>query len=107
MINPPTRRSFEGALRHGTLKGLVDDFRAQGLSQVAIYVLFADFTATLRGEGREADAEAVEVGAMDFIWGWCPKGKEWFDHTLTDQEVRAYRQAHQGESGASEPGAVS
>ena len=96
MIDAPTKRWFEDALRHGTLKGLVDDLRAQGLSQVAIYVLFEGFTTILRGEGREADAEAVEDGAMDFIWGWCPKGKEWFDHGLTDQEVRAYRQANQG-----------
>jgi hypothetical protein len=94
MIDAPTKRVFEDALRHGTLKGLVDDLRAQGLSQVAIYVLFEDFTTILRGEGREADAEAVEDGAMDLIWGWCPKGKEWFDHVLTDHEVKAYRQAN-------------
>jgi hypothetical protein len=94
MIDLPTRTLFEDALRHGKLKGLVDDLRAKGLSQVAIYVLFEDFTILLRREGREADAETVEDGAMDFICGWCSKSKMWFDRELTSQEVKAYREAN-------------
>jgi hypothetical protein len=94
MIDLPTRKLFEGALRHGTLKGLVDDLRAQGVSQAGIYVLFEDFTTLLRREDREADAEAIEDGAMGFIWGWCSKSQMWFDHELTDQEVKAYREAN-------------
>jgi hypothetical protein len=95
MIEVPSRSLFEDALHRGTFKNLANRLRDCGHSQAAIYLFFESFARTLREENRDADAEAIEDGALDFIWGWCSKSKMWFDKGLTDEEVKAYRTANE------------
>ena len=92
----PSRTLFDNALSRRTFKELADHLRERGFTQVAIYVFFQSFARMLRQENREVDAEAIEDGALDFIWGWCSKNKMWFDEGLTDEKVRAYRTANEG-----------
>ncbi|MBI1832275.1 MAG: hypothetical protein HYR84_12600 [Planctomycetes bacterium] len=91
MLDEETRARFEDALRRGDLKGLCDRMKLQGLSQVAIYDLFASFALALRDEGRDVDEETVGDGSLDFTWGWRSRDKMWFDRGLTDDDVKAYR----------------
>jgi hypothetical protein len=65
MSELPTRALFEDALSRGTFRELANRLRDSGFGQVAIYVLFESFALMLRNENREADAEAVEDGALD------------------------------------------
>lgn len=96
MSNLPARALFEDALSRETFRDLANRLRDGGFDQVAIYVLFECFANMLRQENRDADAEAVEDGALDYIWGWCSKNKMWFDEGLTDEKVSAFRQANKG-----------
>ena len=90
------RALFEDALRSGTYQDLANQLRDRGFDQAAIYVLFEAFVNMLRAENREADAEAVEDGALDKIWGWCSKKNMWFDEGLSDKKVNASRKANEG-----------
>ena len=96
MSEVPSRALFEDALRRGTFRDLANELRDRGFGQAAIYLLFESFALMLRDENREADAEAVEDGALDYIWGWCSKSKMWFDEGLTDEKLNAFREANKG-----------
>jgi len=98
MVDEESKNQFEDALRAGNLKGLCDRMKLQGLSQVAIYDQFESFALALQEQGRDADYEAVVDGALDLIWGWCSRDRMWFDHSLTDGEVKAYRALQQKEA---------
>lgn len=95
MLDAEMRDRLEAALRARDLKGLVDELRHAGRSQVAVYDLFEAFYSELGEAGRAADED--EVGdALDRIWGWCRPGAEWFGDTLTDEALRAYCTARAG-----------
>jgi hypothetical protein len=96
MSEVPARALFEDALRRGTFRTLAYHLRDQGFGQLAIYVLFESFALMLRDENREADAEAVEDGALDYIWGWCSKSKMWFEEGLTGEKMNAFRKTNEG-----------
>jgi hypothetical protein len=85
-----SRDRLEAALRSGDLKEFVDRLRLDGLSQAAIYLVFEAFLLELRATGREADEDAI-LDSMDYIWGCCAPGQEWFESTLTEAEVQVGR----------------
>ena len=83
---------FEAALANDTLTELVREMEAEGHSQVQIYERFEQFRALLRELDREADEEQV-MDTMDGIVGWCGPRVKLFPHSLTNEEIEAYRQS--------------
>ena len=91
MLDVEMRDRFEAALRSKALRQLADHLREAGRTQVAIYDLFESFLRVISEEGRQEDEDAIG-DALDCIWGWCSREAMWFDRTLTDQDVKEYRQ---------------
>ncbi len=103
MLDAEMRGRLEAAWRAHDLKGLVDELRHAGFSQVAIYDLFEAFYSELGHAGRVADEDEL-ADTLDCIWGWCSPSARWFDDTLTDEVVRAYREASHGPTEPAGPG---
>lgn len=93
---------FEAALANDTLREFVREMEAEGLIQVEIYERFELFRALLRELDREADEESV-MDTMDSIVGWCGPHAKLFPHSLTNEEIEAYRQSQRGITGNREP----
>src|SRR5436309_1484471 len=83
------RRRFELALSSpdpsAALHDLAKALKAEGMGQVAMYHLFAEFQRKTDGADRRYDAIADN---MDLIWGggWA-KGRALFEKELTDADV--------------------
>jgi hypothetical protein len=76
---------------------LVKLMKADGVSQLEIYCEFeARHTASMAKDKTYAtEEEEATATAMERIWGWCEPEDHLFDHTLTKEEVRAYKEATQ------------
>jgi hypothetical protein len=83
------RQRFEVALASPdpatALYELAKALKAEGVGQVAIYHLFAEFQRNITGDDLRADAI---LDTMDLIWGggWA-KGRALFETALTDADV--------------------
>ena len=89
MVNDAMRARFGQALAdaqpHGALHALAKSLKAEGVGQVTIYRLFAEYQVKIDGGDTRYDAI---VDNMDLIWGgpWA-KGGALFDRELTDADV--------------------
>jgi hypothetical protein len=86
MLDSASRTRFEEALASGSLETLGNKLKTEGLSQVAIYLLFESFWTFLGDSGREAEADTV-YDYLDWVWGWCSAGGRLFENCLTNEEV--------------------
>ena len=93
MLDSATKQRFEEALaseRYTGLKDLADQMTREGLSQVAIYLLFESFQDFLNEQHRQADEEII-LGCLECIIGYCAQSSKWFEHYLTNEEIDEYR----------------
>jgi len=91
MLKSDLRGRFENALLAHDLKGLVDELKREGLTQVAIYCILDDLRLEVDSQNRGIDEEQV-ADALDFVCGFCSPDKCWFHHTLSDDEITIHRQ---------------
>jgi hypothetical protein len=70
---------------YGSLNSLAKSLKAEGVDQVTIYRLFAEYQ--VKTDGNDPRYDAI-VDNMDLIWGgpWA-KGGALFDKELTDADV--------------------
>lgn len=89
MVTGAMRARFEKGLAdaqpHGSLHALAKSLKAEGVDQVTIYRLFAEYQ--VKTDGNDPRYDAI-VDNMDLIWGgpWA-KGGALFDKELTDADV--------------------
>ena len=83
------RQRFEQALaspdRATALHELAKALKAEGMGQVAMYHLFAEFQQRIDGDDPRYDAI---VDNMDLVWGggWA-KGRALYETELTDADI--------------------
>ena len=87
MVTDAMRSRFDQALAdaqpHVTLRALAMSLKAEGVSQIAIYRLFAEYQ--VKTDGNDPHYDAI-VDTMDLIWsGSWAKGGALFDTELTDR----------------------
>ena len=81
---------FEQALAINQLDSVVEELKIKGVSQVEILCLFDEFRALLRQAEREDEEDRV-LDEMDCIVGHCSSHNKRFTHSLTNEEIEAYR----------------
>jgi hypothetical protein len=90
MVTDSLRQRFDQALRaphpSSALHALAQALKADGMTQVALYHLFAEYQAKLDPDDPRHDAV---VDNLDLIWGgpWA-KGHALFEKELTDADIR-------------------
>lgn len=89
MVTDAMRKDFERALTDArpqhALYMLAMSLKAEGVDQITIYRLFAEYQPTV--DGSDAQNDAI-VDNMDLIWGgsWA-KGSPLFDTELKDADI--------------------
>ena len=89
MTSERDRQRFELALSStdpsAALHELAKTLRAEGMHQIAMYHLFAEFQRMI--DGNDARYDAI-LDNMDLIWGggWA-KGRALFDIELTNADI--------------------
>lgn len=89
MIAERDRQRFEMALASNdpttALHELAKMLKAEGMAQVAMYRLFAEFQQKINGDDPRYDAI---VGNMELVWGggWA-KGRALYDTELTSADI--------------------
>jgi hypothetical protein len=90
MVTDALRQRFDQALRSphpsSALNALAQALKAEGMTQVALYHLFAEYQAKLDAADPRYDAV---LDNLDLIWGgpWA-KGHALFEEELTGADIR-------------------
>ena len=94
MATDAMRALFEKGLKApqplAALEALAKSLKSEGMSQVAIYLLFEEYQ--MNAEGNDSLYDAI-VDNMEIIWsGPWAKGRGLFDTELTSEQIQRERE---------------
>ena len=74
------------------LINLVKELKAEDWNQLQVYDVFETYMFSLSNAGLEAESDVV-TEVVAYIYGWCGESAKLFGRTLSNEEIRKYRES--------------
>ncbi len=96
VIDEKIKRRLDDALGSSEseeqLINLVEELKMEGWNQLQVYDVFETYMFSL-GEANRVAEEDVVMEVVSYIYGWCGESRKLFDHILSNDEIKKYRES--------------
>lgn len=96
IIDSKTKSRLDKALSlsdaESQLIKLVEELKVEGWNQLQIYDVFETYMFSLEKENRVIEADIV-CEVVSYIYGWCGENAKLFGRTMSNEEIKKYRES--------------